>query len=107
MAKFSVVATRCSGLYSCELDVEPFDGAILPGENVGIVDRGSPFECVVLAVLPQRHATAVTLVCLNWVAADNEMVGKTFESKPMKSAESKRYLRFIAEQGAAPGRGSI
>jgi hypothetical protein len=88
-------------LYSCELDVEPIDGAILPGEIIGMIDRGSPFECIVLAVLPQRHATAVTLVCLNWIVPDNEMVGKTFESKRMKSAEKKRYSRFIAEQEAA------
>ncbi|MCE9529552.1 MAG: hypothetical protein K8T89_00195 [Planctomycetes bacterium] len=88
-------------MYSCEIDVEPIDGAILPGEVIRIIDRGSPFECVVLAVLPQKHATAVTLVCLNWIVPDNDMVGKTFESKPMKSAERKRYLRFIAEQKAA------
>jgi hypothetical protein len=96
-------------LYSCELDVEPIDGDIRPGEIIGIIDRGSPFECVVLAVLLQKHATAVTLVCLNWIVPDNEMVGKTYESKPMKSAERKRYTRFIAEQKAAAdgGRDSV
>jgi hypothetical protein len=79
------------------MDVEPIDGAILPGEVIATIDRGLPIEYVVLAVLPQRRPTVVTLICLNWILPDNEMVGKTLESRPMKSAEKKRYLRLIAK----------
>jgi hypothetical protein len=98
MATFSVLATRGSGLYSCELDVQPADSAVLPGEIMEVTDRGSPFEYLILAVLPHKGKPTVTLVCLNWLLPDNQLVGMTLESKPMKSKQKSRYSKYIAPQ---------
>ena len=61
-----------------------------------VTDRGSPFEFVVLAVMPHKGNITVTLVCLNWLPPDNELVGMTVESKPMKSKQKARYSKYIA-----------
>jgi hypothetical protein len=58
------------------------------------MDRGSPFEFLVLAVLPHKGDKQLTLVCLHWVLADAQLAGVDCESRPMKSAERKRYAKL-------------
>src|SRR6266699_1050441 len=92
MAQFTILSTRNSGAYSCEFDVQPAEGQILPGEVFEVTDRGSPFEYPILAVLPHKKGdTATTLVCLNWALPDGPLNGTVCESHAMTSAQRKRY----------------
>lgn len=91
MAQFSIQMSGNAGLYSCEFDVLPIDGNIVPGEIISISDGGLPFEFPVLAVLPHKGGPLITLVCLNWVLPDAQKIGTTCVSKPMKAPERKRY----------------
>ncbi len=96
IARFTILTTRSAGVYSCEFDVQPIEGQITPGEIFEISDRGSPFEYPILAVLPHRKGdTATTLVCLNWALPDGPLNGMTCESHAMKSAQKKRYEKYI------------
>jgi len=96
MARFTILTTRSTDVYSCEFDVQPIEGQITPGEIFEISDRGSPFEFPILAVLPHRKGdTATTLVCLNWALSDASLNGMTCESHAMKSAQRKRYEKQI------------
>src|SRR6266516_1781042 len=95
MARFTIITCRRSGLYSCEVDVQPEEGQVLPGEMFSCMDRGSPFEFVILAVLPHKSNKQSTLVCLHWVVADGQLTGLPCETRPMRSAERKRYAKLI------------
>lgn len=95
MAQFTILTSRRSGLYSCELDVQPDGGQILPGDMFSCIDQGSPFEFVILAVLPHRSDKQLTLVCLHWLVSDGQLTGIACESRPMKTAERKRYAKLI------------
>jgi hypothetical protein len=95
MARFTIVTTRASGLYSCEFDVQPDDGAVMPLEIFQCVDRGALTEYVVLAVLPHRGKPTVTLVCLNFAIPDNQLTGTVCETRPMKNAEKRRYEKHL------------
>jgi hypothetical protein len=94
MARFTILATRHSGQYSCEFHVQPVEGQVMPGEVVDVIDRGSPFEYPILAVVPHNDKT-VTLVCLNWALPDGPLNGMVCDSKAMKSAQRKRYAKYI------------
>src|SRR5262245_47572653 len=96
MARFTILSTRNSGAYSCEFDVQPSEGQILPGQVFEVTDRGSPFEYPILAVLPHRKGdSAVTLVCLNWALRDGPLNGRVCESHSVTSAQRKRYANQI------------
>ena len=96
MARFKITATRDSGVYSCEFDVHPIEGQIVPGELFEVSDRGSPFEYPILAVLPHTKGDHdITLVCLNWVLSGSSLNGMECESRPMNSIQEKRYAKHI------------
>jgi hypothetical protein len=95
MARFTIEATRRSGLSSCEFDVQPIEGEISAGEIIAFVEGGTRYENLILAVLPYRKKRdGVCLVCLNW-ALPEIMNGRICESRPMNSDEKKRYKRTI------------
>jgi hypothetical protein len=77
------------------------EGQVIPGEIFEVIDRGSPFEYPILAVLRHRKGDReTTLVCLNWAPLDGPLNGMTCESRPMKRDQKKRYAKHTnaAEQ---------
>jgi hypothetical protein len=93
MAVFQILATRRSSLNSSEFDVRLLTGSISPYEIFTCDDRGAPFEYVIRTV--DVRPNGITLSCLNWVLHDGHLVGMEVESRPMKSAEAKRYRKLL------------
>ena len=74
MATFSIIASRKGGLSSCEPDVRFTREKATPGEIISIDLAGLKTEHVILAVLRQRAGHIHTLVCLNWLLHDGQLV---------------------------------
>ena len=105
MAQFEIIETRRSGLSSSEFDVRESNGIVRPGEIFDGTLNDSPFDYVVLAVLPQRGGKIKTLVCLNWTLPGEFMNGLVLQSRQMTAPERKRYNKYIGttQPVAQPG----